>query len=344
MRGIRVRRSAGARTLAGGVLALVAAAGCGGGQGTAGGALPAADVAGCYAGDGLAGGGTAYAGGAPGAVLVLDTIVEPGGKVLPARVVGGTAASAARWQTASGDAVGVVLTAFPPVIYTLHRADDRLLGSAQRVAPMPGVSVDTTSWDVALKPVECGPALGRLPGAAGDRPPFAPDLRTELADMGAADQAARREMAADSMADTAFARRLTRGDSVRTARLREIVAEHGWPAPSRAGVKAAAGAFLVLQHSPSTDFQRRMLPRLDSLARIGEADGQDAALLTDRVLKGRGSPQRYGTQFDVEDGRLVLWPIEDSAGVEARRDSMGLMPLSAYVGLLESMYRSPPAR
>ena len=83
-----------------------------------------------------------------------------------------------------------------------------------------------------------------------------------------------------------------------------------------------------------------MLPLLDTLAQVGEVSGQDLALLTDRVLKQQGLPQRYGSQFDFEDGAAILYPIRDSAGVDARRAAMGLMPLALYAGFLRQMYHA----
>lgn len=85
-----------------------------------------------------------------------------------------------------------------------------------------------------------------------------------------------------------------------------------------------------------------MLGEIRSAFDRGEADGQSVALLTDRVAVTRGQPQVYGTQADMRDGRLVLNPIADSAGVDARRAQMGMMPLGDYIRLMDSMYLAPP--
>src|SRR5881628_927869 len=59
-----------------------------------------------------------------------------------------------------------------------------------------------------------------------------PALRRELLRMGGEDQAIRANLTGDRMQDTVFLRRLMRGDSVRTARLRAIVGTRGWPGRS----------------------------------------------------------------------------------------------------------------
>lgn len=61
-------------------------------------------------------------------------------------------------------------------------------------------------------------------------------------------------------------------------------------------------------------------------------------MLVDRVLVQGGKPQRYGTQFRVEDGRLVMDPIEDEAGLEDRRRKMRLPPMDEYRRLLKEHY------
>jgi hypothetical protein len=81
-----------------------------------------------------------------------------------------------------------------------------------------------------------------------------------------------------------------------------------------------------------------MLPVLVAAYRRGEADGQDVALLTDRLAGARGEPQVYGTQMDLRDGRIVMKPIRDSAGVDARRAAMGLPPMREYLRVLDSVY------
>lgn len=141
--------------------------------------------------------------------------------------------------------------------------------------------------------------------------------------------------------DTATLLRMMRADSARSRWLRAIVKRDGWPTRAAYGDSAAKAAWLILQHSPYVDFQEEMLPALASLASEGEMPSGDVAMLTDRVLITRGKPQRYGTQFDSRDGKLVAKPIEDMAGLEARRASVSMPPMSQYVKVLGEMYKMP---
>jgi len=162
--------------------------------------------------------------------------------------------------------------------------------------------------------------------------------------MGREDQDIRQDLSPDRLRDTAFARRLLRGDSARTARLRTILDMYGWPDSARAGGEAAEAAFLVLQHSPSHQLQKTWLPTIERLARQGKVPPDQAALLVDRVLVADSLPQRYGTQFTMVDGRLVLDSVADEATLEERRRAMGLPTMEEYMRLMEDMYHVPVVR
>ena len=172
--------------------------------------------------------------------------------------------------------------------------------------------------------------------------PVDSSLRSELVRLGREDQAARDNFgAAAARNDTAYGRQLIATDSARTRRLREIVRSYGWPGRSLVGKDGAAAAWLILQHSPSTDFQESLLPTLWAAADRGEMAKADIAMLTDRVLVHTGHPQRYGSQFSVQNGRLIPDSIEDLPGLEARRMAVGLPSMAEYVGMLGQMYGLP---
>jgi hypothetical protein len=160
--------------------------------------------------------------------------------------------------------------------------------------------------------------------------------------LGREDQAGREALAQAAAAqDTATLSAALRADSARTRWLRAAVARGGWPARSRVGDGAQQAAWLILQHSPDTAWQAAMLPGLARLAASGELPKADVALLTDRMLVHRGQPQRYGSQFAMADGRLVPEPVDDVAGLDARRASVGLPPMAEYVRLLAEQTKLP---
>jgi len=141
--------------------------------------------------------------------------------------------------------------------------------------------------------------------------------------------------------DPEYAKRLTERDAARTLRLKAIVASQGWPTATLVGRDGVNAAWLLLQHSADSAWQKTMLPVLEQAAVAGEIGRGDVALLTDRVLVRSGQAQRYGSSFSVVDGRLVADPIDDESKVDARRAEVGLPPMAEYARLLADMYKMP---
>jgi hypothetical protein len=196
----------------------------------------------------------------------------------------------------------------------------------------------------------CVPALVAEAQSGRESPGRAPwdaALTAELLRRVGEDQSLRNEltalMRAGAQPDSSLFARLSASDVENAAWLRQTVAIRGWPARSVVGKDGASAAFLIVQHADhDTAFQAAMLDELVLAFRHGEAEGQSVAMLTDRVAVHRGRPQVYGTQADVIDGRVVIKPIADSAGVDARRAEVGLMPLAQYVRIMDSVYVARP--
>lgn len=168
-------------------------------------------------------------------------------------------------------------------------------------------------------------------------------MKRELLDRVAADQRARERMVtamrAGGAPDSAVLADLAAVDSANTAWFQDVVERYGWPDRATVGADGESAAFLLVQHADrDTAFQARVLPLLVASYRRGQAEGQHVALLTDRLARARGEPQVYGTQAELLDGRMVVNPIRDSTGVDARRAAMGLPPLAEYLRVLDSMY------
>lgn len=174
-----------------------------------------------------------------------------------------------------------------------------------------------------------------------------PATRAELLRMSWVDQAVRtrvqgaiREGGTEGFASGLHLLRLSylesRVDEKNTARLKELVAEHGWLHEGRIGEKGAEAAFLIAQHADhDVDFQKTVLKYLREAYNQGAAPGQQVALLTDRVRAAEGKPQVYGTQAQFRNGGVRFYAIQDSTNVDQRRSKMGLPPLSDYAERLK---------
>lgn len=135
--------------------------------------------------------------------------------------------------------------------------------------------------------------------------------------------------------------RLCHIDHDDTAFLKSVIAHAGWPIISRDGVDSARDAWLLAQHADADPaFQRQVLTLLLPLVAKHEVDGKNYALLYDRVAIADHRQQRYGTQFtDTKQGCLVAQETEDHAGVDLRRNAVGLDTLAEYGKRLSEAYK-----
>ncbi len=157
--------------------------------------------------------------------------------------------------------------------------------------------------------------------AQSDDAPSNPALREELVNRMKQDQDARKHAKVDA----------AKIDKANQVRLEEIIAEFGWPGRSLVGADGARAAWIIAQHADrNPEFQARCLKLMQAVPR-GEVSLGDLAYLIDRVRRGAGKPQMYGTQLDRIDGELVLQAVDDEEGLNQRRAEMALMPMEVYL-------------
>jgi hypothetical protein len=113
-----------------------------------------------------------------------------------------------------------------------------------------------------------------------------------------------------------------------TVFLKRVVKKVGWPTISLVGKDGAQAAWQLLQHSDDDlSFQAHCLELMKQLP-SGEIMLRNIAYMEDRVRKGQGKPQLYGTQYAKADGKAVDIKIEDVENLDKRRLSMGLKPFT----------------
>lgn len=164
-------------------------------------------------------------------------------------------------------------------------------------------------------------------GASGGTPAD-PELRGELLRMKDADQAVR-----DLPLTTEGEERvLSAVDAVHTARLKAIVAAHGWPTVAQVGQDGADAAWLLAQHADKDPaFQRSVAEAMEPLVATGQVKASNYAYLWDRTH----DPQRYGTQGRCADpGRWEPRAVEAPETLDERRARMGLAPMVEYQAMV----------
>jgi len=135
--------------------------------------------------------------------------------------------------------------------------------------------------------------------------------------------------------------RMIEADAQNTMWLDEVIEQIGWPTNSLVGEDGAQAAFLIAQHSPSLEFQKKCLSLLEKAVHENEAEAFNLAYLTDRIRTFEGKPQVYGTQGQNNaEGRIVPFPIEDEQHVDERRRAIGLEPIVEYFNSMNESYKT----
>jgi heme-degrading monooxygenase HmoA len=153
------------------------------------------------------------------------------------------------------------------------------------------------------------------------------------------DQSVRTAARADSQ-NLALLSEMNRTDRENLARVGAIIAKYGWPGKTLVGTAAAGTAWLVIQHSEAAT-QKTYLTMMAQAAEAGELDRGKVAMTLDHILVADGKPQRYGSAFKQVNGEIVPEPIEDEAGLDARRKAVGLPPFAEYSAQLVATYPRP---
>jgi hypothetical protein len=237
----------------------------------------------------------------------------------------GVSALAAPLQTIAADRAEAAPGEWEAACSQAREAELRRRGAVSAVLQT-GVS-PSGGWSSAA-------SFSRLAQTASD-----PDV-AELFRRAARDQGARESLATEAQSQfagglTPLAVRLLRGlisneamaiDRDNQVWLSQVVGRRGWFTISRDGAKADAAAWLIVQHGDQDpSFQRRMIAVLEPLLERGETERKRFPHLFDRWAAGAGQPQRFGLQGRcVGRGEWRPYPIEDEAGLDARRSRFGL--------------------
>lgn len=159
-------------------------------------------------------------------------------------------------------------------------------------------------------------------------------IKDEILDMAKRDQEVRVRAGEISDENERFenGKQMDEIDHSNTARMKEIIEEHGWPTISKVGEQASTNAWLLVQHADADpEFQAHVLEMLKQHMEEGEVSPFTVAMLTDRVAVNFGKPQVFGTQWwPGESGEGEMRPTENMDTLDERRAQYGLSPMTEY--------------
>ena len=179
--------------------------------------------------------------------------------------------------------------------------------------------------------------------------PKFPEIATELIARAAKDQTLRKEITALQGKDQnspevqeqiqTIANEVLAVDRDNQQWLKTVIEKIGWPGRSAVGVEAANCAWLLTQHADQVPrFQRQCLNMMTKLP-PQEVTPSHIAYLTDRVLLAEKKPQKYGTQCQMVNGKIVPRKIEEPHLVDLHRNEMGLEPIEKYLERFSRVYQ-----
>ncbi|HAS40497.1 MAG TPA: hypothetical protein DCS93_08460 [Microscillaceae bacterium] len=126
-------------------------------------------------------------------------------------------------------------------------------------------------------------------------------------------------------------------------RLGEIFDQYGFPGYDLAGESGSQAFWLMVQHLDEyVGFQQKVLKAMKKEVKQGNANGQNFAYLTDRVLVNTGHKQKYGTQvlYDNSVGKPYPKPLQNPKKVDEYRKAVGMESLNEYLnGVAESHFQ-----
>lgn len=154
-------------------------------------------------------------------------------------------------------------------------------------------------------------------------------LRDELIAMRAEDLRVREDLLQSGELGQGYAPRMEAVHHKNASRLRQIIAEHGWPDRDLVGADGTLAAWFIAQHAiGEPDFQRQALRLVQEKVKQGKVPAAQEAYLLDRIAMYEGCPQQYGTQsVPCADGKYRRWKTEDPEHLNERRAAMGMPAL-----------------
>ena len=151
-----------------------------------------------------------------------------------------------------------------------------------------------------------------------------PKYAAELIKMEELDLSVRERLFRENKLSSGYNLEMQKVHQSNAKRLREIIAEIGYPTISKVGEKASNSAWLIIQHSIS---EPNFMKNSYELMLQNKADIclSNIAYLYDRIQFFQGKPQKFGTQFNAD---ASIFPVENKTNINEYRAEYNLPPLS----------------
>ncbi|MDG4654393.1 DUF6624 domain-containing protein [Chryseobacterium arthrosphaerae] len=149
-------------------------------------------------------------------------------------------------------------------------------------------------------------------------------LAKELTERAGHDLAMREELLAAGKLSEGYHPEMEKVHRENAKRLREIIADIGFPTISKVGEKGSDAAWLIIQHSiGEPDFMKQCYQMMEEHS--GDINPKNKAFLYDRIKVFESKPQKYGTQLTANG---VPFPVENKEQLNKVRKKVNLHEFS----------------
>jgi len=170
-------------------------------------------------------------------------------------------------------------------------------------------------------------------------------LRDKILKMAKIDQDLRHRAIKDSQ-NKELIKKLYTTDSKNLEEAKKIIKKYGFPSFDLVGKRGSRAFWILVQHADrDLKFQKECLSLMMKLKNKNQVYLRDIAYLTDRVRTADGKKQKFGIQYLIENGKLILKPVLNKKKLEKWRKEYELNTIAQqtkrnykeYAPLLKAM-------
>ena len=166
-------------------------------------------------------------------------------------------------------------------------------------------------------------------------------LRRELLTMKETRQRLNQKIIDNSEKNQTYIDEVQKLDERNLLRLCEIIKQNGWITKETVDNDGIAAISLLLENNKSYALQKELYPLIVIAARKGLIGKETVAALIDGIRVGDQQPQIFGTQFEIKDELLYLYPLQNDEKVEILRKLYNLPTLFSVIKYSQSFYQMP---
>lgn len=125
-------------------------------------------------------------------------------------------------------------------------------------------------------------------------------------------------------------------DAYNLSEIEKIVKEYGILGKRLKNYEAKEAISTIYIHAP-LKAQKSILKKMEKSIREGEIDPSKYAYLMDKIMLKETGFQKYGSQYKIDNNKIIISPLIDSTNVDSYRKEAGLSSLKEYINYIKDI-------